>query len=280
MEGIRTIKDKPRLIIYALELLMTVFATVYLILALAGITMPNVPKGSMIASGIVTFFLGIGFIIFERLIRQKLPLMLHIIYTVYFYLSNVIGSCLGVFRYSIDPFTWRGEMISDFGWFDKVMHSILGYVLCIFAIYLAIKTSTWNKSILGDVLIIFAVSMALAALWEIYEFSTDSVLSGQDMQRGPWLLDTMVDMTLHLIFTLVFIMQYLISRYTRFSLGITFMAKNLATGERIKRKNHDKKSTQNIKAEQPNVEELSEKPQDELVDNDIINQYETRENID
>lgn len=224
------VKDTPRLIMYALELAIAAFGVIYLALALAGIGMDMVPDASRVSSGIATILLGIAMIALELIFRYKLPIMLHIIYAGYIFFSNVLGSCLGLFRYMIDAFMWRGVEVSDFGWFDKIMHSILGYVLCIVAVYLAIKCKIWDMSIMGDLLIILAVSMGFASLWEIFEFAMDSLLVGQDMQRGPHLLDTMVDMTLHLIFTGVFMVQYGLAKATKHSFGMSFILTNLSTG--------------------------------------------------
>ena len=227
--------DKARIIMYGLELAIALFGIIYFILAIAGIGMEMVPEGSRVSSGIATVFLGMGLIAIEVVFRYKLPIMLHVIYALYTFFSNVIGSCLGLFRIMFTPFLWRGITIYDFGWFDKIMHSILGYVLCIVAVYLAIKSNIWNKSIIGDILIILAISMGFASLWEIFEFTCDSILPGQDMQRGPELLDTMVDMTLHLIFTVIFIVQYILSKVTKFSFGMSFMVANLSTGGSIRK---------------------------------------------
>ena len=227
----KSIKNyKPRLIMYGAELAIALFGLIYLILAAAGIGIEVVPEGSRISSGIATVFLGIGLIAIELIFRYRLPIMIHGIYALYIFFSNVIGSCIGLFRFMFTPFLWRGQLITDFGWFDKIMHSILGYVLCVVAVYLAIKSNIWNKSIIGDILIILAISMGFASLWEIFEFTCDSIIPNQDMQRGPELLDTMVDMTLHLIFTVVFIVQYLLSKYTKCAFGINYLVANLSTG--------------------------------------------------
>ena len=215
---------------YVLEFMITVFGVIYLSLALAGIGMDMVPEASRISSGLSTIFLGIAVIAIELVFRYKLPIMLHVIYAGYIFFSNVLGGCLGLFRYMIDAFMWRGVEVTDFGWFDKIMHSILGYVLCIVAVYVAIKCKIWNISVMGDLLIILAVSMGFASLWEIFEFAVDSIMTGQDMQRGPHLLDTMVDMILHLIFTAVFMVQYGLSKATKHSFGMDFMVANLSTG--------------------------------------------------
>lgn len=231
-------KDKARLIMYCLEFCFVVAGIVFLVLALLDKGCDRVPKGGQISSACCAIAFGIVPFLAEKLFKYHLPLMLHIIYFIYCLASNIIGSNLGVFRYEVLIF---GEMQ---GVYDKVMHAILGYVLCIVAMYLAIKTKIWGKNKSGDVLIILAISMGFASLWEIFEFSADHIIPGQDMQRGS-LVDTMLDMMSHFVLTIVFIVQYLIEKLAKVNLGIGYMERNLATGGKVKKQSTEEATKEN-----------------------------------
>lgn len=221
--------DKARIAMYCIEFSMTIIGIVFLALSLCGKGLAHVPKGSQISSACCAIAFGIIPFLIEKILRYELPIMLHLVYFVYAFFSNVVGSNFGLFRFGVEMF---GEMQ---GIYDKVMHGILGYVLCIVAIYLAIKTKIWGKSISGDILLILAISMGFASLWELFEFTADRIIPGQDMQRGS-LIDTMLDILCHTAVTIVFIIQYVIEKLAKINLGIAFMEKNLSTGGSIRKR--------------------------------------------
>lgn len=221
--------EKPRLVLYLLEASLAIVGIVMLVLSLLKIGFEHVPMGSRISSAIVAICLAFVPMIIEKLFRYRFPIMLHIIYVAYVYASVVVGSCFGVFRMDI---MMMGEML---GWYDKVTHAILGYILCVVAIYLAQIAKIWGKSIFGDILIIIAISMAYASIWEMYEFAVDQIIPGQSMQRNS-LIDTMLDIISHFALTVVFIIQYVIEKCGKVNLGIAFMERNLQTGGRVAKK--------------------------------------------
>lgn len=221
--------DKSRVIIYCVESTFAIFGIIFLILALCNVGFENLPKGSRISSAFVAMLFGFLPLIVEKIFRYHFPMMLHIIYYFYVLASVIVGSCLGVFRIDVPI---MGEMI---GWYDKVTHAVLGYVLCIVAIYLSQRAKLWGKSKFGDILLVVAISMAYASLWEIFEFTVDHTIPGQSMQRNS-LIDTMLDMTVHFALTIVFVIQYLIEKCAKVNLGIAFMEKNLETGGKLPKK--------------------------------------------
>lgn len=222
--------EKSRLVMYCLESTFAIFGVVLLALAFAEIGFEIVPKSTRISSALTAIMFAFVFMLAEIIFRYRLPLMLHIIYFVYIFASVIVGSSFGVFRMDVPM---MGEML---GWYDKITHAVLGYVLCVIAIYLSQKAKLWGKTKSGDVLLILAISMAFASLWEIFEFSVDHILPGQTMQRNS-LIDTMLDMIFHFALTIVFIIQYLIEKCGKINLGIAFIEKNLQSGGRVPKKN-------------------------------------------
>lgn len=221
--------DKPRVLVYAIEFSFAIFGIVFLVLSLTGNSFEMVPKGSQLTSSITAILMAFAMFAVEKIFRFHFPIMLHIIYIVYAFTANIIGANFGVFHYGINI---MGE---NLGWYDKVMHAVLGYVLCVVAIYLSQKVKLWGKTKSGDVLLILAISMAFASLWEIYEFAVDHIIPGQSMQRNS-LLDTMLDMIAHFVTTLLFVAQYLIEKLAKVNLGIAFIENNLQKGGRVPKK--------------------------------------------
>lgn len=221
--------EKSRIIIYCFEGVFAILGIIFLTLALCNIGFENLPKGSRISGAIASILLAFLPLLIEKVFKYRFPIMLHIIYITYVFASVTVGSCLGVFRMDVPI---MGDMI---GWYDKITHAVLGYILCVVAIYLSQLAKVWGKSKGGDVLLIIAISMAYASLWEIFEFAVDHTIPGQSMQRNS-LIDTMLDMTVHFATTILFVIQYLIEKCAKINLGIAFMEKNLASGGRVAKK--------------------------------------------
>lgn len=213
-----------RKIAYILESLISVVGIVLLVLTICGLRQDYIPKGSQYSSALVALALGVAVFAIERIFKYEFPLVLHAIVYSYVLLSVVIGSGVGVFR-----------MVN---WYDKILHGLLGYVLCILAMHIAIKCKIWDKSFAGNIWIMFAISMAYASIWEIFEYLCDQFL-GQDMQQGASLTDTMLDMISHFGVTILFLIHYIIDAKTKLNLGMSFMAKNLATGGSLRNKNKE-----------------------------------------
>lgn len=203
-----------RKLAYLLESLVSVAGVIFLILTVCGVRQDYIPMSSQYSSALVMIAIGVAVVAIEKLFKYEFPLVLHAIIFSYVLLSVIIGSGVGVFR-----------MVN---WYDKILHGLLGYVLCILGMYIAIKCKIWDKSISGNLWIMFAVSMAYASIWEIFEFTCDQLL-GQDMQRNS-LMDTMLDMVSHFVVTIIFMIHYIVDVKTKLNLGMKFMADNLATG--------------------------------------------------
>ncbi len=239
--------EKSRIIIYCLEGSIAIIGIVMFVLALLKIGFANIPMGSRISSALMAILLAFLPMILEKVFRYRFPLMLHIIYVSYIFASTVVGSCFGVFRMDIPI---MGEML---GWYDKLAHAVLGYILCVVAIYLSQKAKVWGKSIFGDILLIVAISMAYASIWEMFEFAVDHIIPGQSMQRNS-LIDTMLDIIAHFATTMLFVIQYVIEKCAKVNLGIAFIEKNLQSGGRVAKKNQVVEVADTLQQEQEEIE--------------------------
>lgn len=85
---------------------------------------------------------------------------------------------------------------SIFPWWDKMLHTLSGLLLSIIALYLYKSLSPKDelevKNILLIVIFTFCFALAMGALWEIFEFTTD-FLFNLNSQNGS-LQDTMGDL--------------------------------------------------------------------------------------
>lgn len=116
---------------------------------------------------------------------------------------------------------------------DKVLHTGSGFLFAAVGLSLshlvfADKLSGWRK-VLAFCLLAFLISLAVGYVWEIYEFTADTI-TGSDLQpwdvsivedlgngtyivndkRGEGLIDTMLDMTVNLIGAVVMLIPVII----------------------------------------------------------------------
>lgn len=196
---------KMRMVMYGVESVLSILGIVFLILNIVGDQNPSIYGAA--CSAIAA---GVALMIIEKLFNFQLPLNLHVILFIYIFMSNIIGSNLKVFLIT--------------AWYDKVMHALLGYVLCIVAVWLMKVFKVKSKTVAGDIFVIFCISMMYAAVWEFIEFFSDCFL-GQNMQHGN--IDTMLDITAHLVLTIFFCLQYGVYKCTKYSLGMRFILKGL-----------------------------------------------------
>lgn len=105
-------------------------------------------------------------------------------------------------------------------WWDLLAHGLFGFlcsvvVLCLYMKFDARRPRTF------ELCIILFVTLGVAALWELYEFAAGGIL-GEDMQKvqesvnaglSP-LFDTMTDIAIAMVGTLIFYVTYFIDRKT------------------------------------------------------------------
>ena len=158
-------------------------------------------------------------------------------YIAFLFLSHFMGTVLDVYDIRFIP----GMQSSN--WWDKVMHTTFGYLAAIIGLFLLCHITRINK-LNATTVILFCIgfSALTAVVWEICEFTADQLL-GESCQ-GDWITggqfasgpnkgetadkfisvnDTMGDMIVHMIGTLVFTLQYILHATTKKSFFLTGM---------------------------------------------------------
>lgn|SRR5574344_1602735 len=95
--------------------------------------------------------------------------------------------------------------------FDKVVHFLSGFLSAFVGIYLLTVLKKYDrKTILFNSLFIIFTSLAVASLWEIFEFSCDTFL-GNDAQRviATGVNDTMIDIIVALLASIIVSITYI-----------------------------------------------------------------------
>ena len=139
-----------------------------------------------------------------------------LIYLVFVFYSAFVGSVVGLFKTSSVA--------------DKIAHTLFGYLACYLGLAFSLSGTNKNEHPWFVLLVCFLTSMAFASLWEIFEFSCDS-LFGQTMQGYPVngvtdLTDSMLDMLVNLAGAVVFAIQYALHIFCKKDLMIDTMAKD------------------------------------------------------
>ena len=122
----------------------------------------------------------------------KLNNSMTFLYLIFGFLSIFLGSLIGLFRTT--------------NWYDTLIHFTWGIVASFTAVYLLNKIKIWDlKSILFNILFIFLFSQATSALWEIGEFTLDSLFNMDSQRRMTGVYDTMKDLIAALTGNMLFI---------------------------------------------------------------------------
>lgn len=119
--------------------------------------------------------------IIRRNYKIVLPIEFEFILTLFVYFSIILGEIKGFY--------------TKFSWWDMLLHGISGIILGFIGFLIVYILYSQNKVEMSPVFIIifsFCFSVAIGAVWEIFEFSVDSIL-GMNMQKSG-LVDTMWDL--------------------------------------------------------------------------------------
>lgn len=117
----------------------------------------------------------------RRNYKIVLPIEFEFVLTLFVYFSIILGEIKGFY--------------TKFPWWDMALHAISGIILGFIGfliIYILYTQEKINMSPIFIAIFSFCFSVALGAVWEIFEFSVDSIL-GMNMQKSG-LIDTMWDL--------------------------------------------------------------------------------------
>lgn len=151
----------------------------------------------LIALGLGIFFRSTPFIIvsiallflirFEKRLKIKIPTGFSTTFILFIIFSLVLGSHYNFYE--------------RFSWWDDVLHAFYGAAFALIG-FLVIQYISTRRGIENDALIIclfsFCFSVTFGVIWEIYEFSYDTITDGnmQSTEIGRGVNDTMHDLIL------------------------------------------------------------------------------------
>ncbi len=155
----------------------------------------------------------------ELVLRRRLRNFFTFCYLIYALFAGLIGSVLNVYYI--------------LSWYDIVVHILAGYVFSFFGIIILARLENYHK-IKPLTVIIFCLfcTLAVELVWELCEWSSD-VLLNQTAQgikvdgKAPLVTDTDLDMLCNLTGGLIFSIQFLIGKYTKYNLGTKFFENEL-----------------------------------------------------
>ncbi len=95
--------------------------------------------------------------IIQKIFKVKISEGLNFIYILFIFMAHFLGvTC---------------ELYNHIYWFDKFTHFLSGILTSFIAIYLLVKLKNKNKhNLFFNVLFIISFSLAIAAVWEIFEY--------------------------------------------------------------------------------------------------------------
>ena len=212
--------DTLRIIILVISLLLAIASIAILLYFF--ITKNDPYNRTMSALSSCALFLA-PFIL-ELIFRKKFSNVILCIYIFHITISCFIGSLLSVY------YTFLG--------YDKIVHTIFGYIGCIIGLFFVCKMSNaYELKPAFVMLIIFSVSLMFGAVWELFEYILDNFFN-QTMQGIPIetvngdfvvsIQDTITDLYCNLAGALVFIVHYIISTVTKKDLLIKSMTKDFS----------------------------------------------------
>ena len=127
-----------------------------------------------------------------------------------------------------------------FWWYDRLIHTLFGYVGCIVGLFAACKLCDIQKiSPAFAVVFCAAFSLMLAALWEIMEYLGDQWLGNDAQGDSLWIdgvlvrdvTDTMQDIICHTCGSIVFVLHYVAHVLSKKSLLLDTLKADFSKGK-------------------------------------------------
>lgn len=193
----------------------------------------------------------------ELIFRCRFSNLLLLCYTVYAVLAGLIGCVFNVYNLT--------------SWYDIFIHCLAGYVFCFIGLMLLGKLEKYNKLKPWTVLL-FCIFLSLATelIWELMEWFADKCL-GQNSQGfapvgqpAPLVTDTNLDMLCNFSGVVVFILHFVLGKFTKLNLGIKYIENEFCGDKLVVKK---LKNNQSIEKEAP-VEEVITQDDEQLENQD------------
>lgn len=139
------------------------------------------PDYDKLAGVIFSIILPFGPLVFNKIFKVEIPFRFQITYFLFLFAALFLGIDLDFYR--------------NVPFYDKIVHLVSGALSVIVAWYTLLLFGAENTKPVFRVVFIICFCMAVAVLWEFFEFACDKLL-GQSMQQliQHGVDDTMYDM--------------------------------------------------------------------------------------
>ena len=159
-------------------------------------------------------------VICELIFRRRLNSLIYFAFQFYCLLAGFIGSVLNVYY-----------IVS---WYDIFIHTLAGYIFSVAGIFIIARLENYSKLSKWTVLVFcFCFTMMCELVWELAEWTADlffnQTAQGLPLpgQVAPLVTDTMLDIFCNFIGGLVFAVQFIIGKCTKWPVGVKFFEKHL-----------------------------------------------------
>lgn len=136
-------------------------------------------------------------ILAKKIFKIKISDSIEFMFVAFIFIAQLLGSVAHF--YSLIP------------WFDSFAHFVSGILTALFSLQVLVLFDKYNPKHKGfNVLFAIAFTFMIAGLWEIFEFSADSIF-GNDAQKvlTTGVTDTMKDMICALLGSILFLVAYI-----------------------------------------------------------------------
>ena len=160
--------------------------------------------------------------VFELIFRRRIKNLVTFCYLLYSLLAGLIGSVLYVYN-----------LVS---WYDIFIHTLMGYTFALLFLFLFSRLEKKNYYKFKPITIILVCvlfSLGCELVWELFEWASDNLLA-QTAQGNPivgygapLVTDTDLDLLCNFSGAILFGIQFVIGKYTKFNFGTKFIEKEL-----------------------------------------------------
>lgn len=147
--------------------------------------------------------------------KLNITVEMEFLYLVFILLAQVLGSMM--------------KFYDTIYFYDKLVHFMSGILSSFVGVYLLVSMKKYDKkTFVFNAIFILFTSLSVAALWEVFEFSCDTIL-GNDAQRvlTSGVGDTMLDIIMALLASILVIITYLYEEINNKRLVVKRFIKNL-----------------------------------------------------
>lgn len=132
----------------------------------------------------------------RKILHLKISYTMELVYLLFIIFGHFIGSILGIYN--------------EIPHYDKIMHTLSGVLTSFVAIIVLNNINQYKfKNVIFNIVFMIVFSLAIAGIWEIFEFTND-ILFQADAQRVAisGVDDTMLDMIVALFGSILVCIEY------------------------------------------------------------------------